>query len=260
MLSERVRAALSRYMDERGISAANWCHRAGLNESWLYSFLRGVSDDFGAMKLIALADAENASIDEMLGRNLEDRMSVIDAALPILQERATEVSLGQIAIETMIPLKHLVAQFETKETLLIEAYLKLARDSALPTVARTAGDCLQQRMDSYVGLAAGWILQRFPMYLAFRSAILIASAAHRADYLRIQNDLAAVIRDKVLMPSKEISIPDMEILTCLSQTLYREMAALILIHGHHGELELIAADLQRITRAILTGKKDAAEL
>lgn len=65
--ADRRRAALQRFIDERGLEVADWARRAGLpTDTSIHNFLKGRSDSLSVPTLEALARAEDVSIGRLL--------------------------------------------------------------------------------------------------------------------------------------------------------------------------------------------------
>ncbi|MBA5779549.1 hypothetical protein H2509_20655 [Stappia sp. F7233] len=251
---ERLRRALRDHIDATGTSASAWCRRAGLSSDWLAAFLRNNSHDIGSTRLIALADAAGVSIDTLLNRDAYDRMSAIAAAAPVLEHRGVTATLGEIARETQIPIRDLIGQFENRDNLLVEAWLHLVRESAIPAMRAVNGECLTSRMDAYAGTVIGWMMPRLPFYIAFRAAITKGTHAQRESYRQVQQVIADAITDRVLRPSRELLPLDEETLRRTALVIYRELASVLVSCGLDEDEEFLVQDFLKSARAILSGK------
>lgn len=66
--AERRRKAFRAFMSSRGLTVASWCKLAGIKTSAVYNFLNKISDSLSVRVLSQLADAVQASMDEIEGR------------------------------------------------------------------------------------------------------------------------------------------------------------------------------------------------
>lgn len=64
------RKRLDQFMSGRGLTAAEWTRRAGVNPNALYNFFAGRSESLHQSTLEKLADAEHVTVSEMLGETL----------------------------------------------------------------------------------------------------------------------------------------------------------------------------------------------
>lgn len=99
--ADNERRAIRDFMSQRNLSVNGWCKRAGMPESTLRSFLNGQSNSMTLQSLLALANVEKVSVQNML-----------DLPDPAIDLKAEPLSDGEAVMLILEKLNDINAQME----------------------------------------------------------------------------------------------------------------------------------------------------
>lgn len=203
-----MRARLHQFLYERDLSINDWCRRAGIDPGAIYAFMGGRTNDIGTLRLVALAEAEGCTVDQILGRTLVDKATMIALAQPILEERGDGVTLTDVARLTGLPPSALQSIWLTVDDLIVDSYLDLWRrviDDLLTVPAdATAPATALPRIHAAGARTIDWLQARIRLVVAFNRAVFVTSQQRRAEFRRMRQLSAEVYSRQVLAPARDL--------------------------------------------------------
>ncbi|NBN62750.1 helix-turn-helix domain-containing protein [Pannonibacter tanglangensis] len=208
MDAKTMRARLQQFLAERDLSINDWCRRAGIEPGAVYAFMNRRTNDIGTLRLVALAEAEGCTVDQILGRTPVDKATMISLAQPILEDRGDSVTLIDVARLTGLPPAALQSIWLTIDDLVVDAYLDLWRRAnepvlSLPDDGDKATKVLQ-RIQAAGVRTIDWMQARLRFAVAFNRAILLTSAQRRAEFRRLRQESAEIYCARVLAPARDL--------------------------------------------------------
>lgn len=254
MTPDQIRTALDTFRKNRGLKIADWCRRARLEPSTLYDFLNHKTKDLSALKLIALADAENVPLDALVGRAALPKGEILSKVQPVLDVTGAMLTLEQVAERSGLKATDLTFHWPDLTSLIVDCYLRQIRDALPLHMAEGAGLPLIDRLMVIVRASAAWLIDRSELFLAFHSLIVQAPAHHRAGFDTARAELANALKTQVLDPSADlVPLPDDSKLTIADNlmTLGRDI---MVNEIRSRDLEKIERRAFKLTQALLTAK------
>ncbi|WP_269582023.1 hypothetical protein [Roseibium sp. Sym1] len=207
-MQNKIRRALKNHIKANKITVSAWCRRANVPSRTVYSFLDGTTNDLGASKLVALADAEQIGIDQLINRITFDRTEVLELAGPIVERLGSLVTLEEVARCTGVTLPSLQTEWVTPNDLIIDVYLRTVPVLAIENLSKVQGQTVRERFASSTTLALEWVSTHRDFYLAAQTAILNASRKRRSNFQRANEEVIKKIADEILDGSADLLIVD----------------------------------------------------
>lgn len=199
-----MRARLRQFIKTRELTINEWCQRAGIEPGALYAFMNGRTKDVGASRLIALADAESCSLDEMFGRAPMGRDEALLLAAPVIEAQGASVTFLDLARVTGLRTSVLQSIWTTMDDLIADTYMHVMALAAPGNFAAASSDGAMERVHESGEAAADWAVPRLPLMLAFQSAILRTSPHRRAEYQAMRRKAADLYWTMVLAPARDL--------------------------------------------------------
>ena len=201
---ELMRARLRQFIKTRELTINEWCQRARIEPGALYAFVNGRTNDVGASRLIALADAESCSLDEMFGRAPMGRDEALLLAAPIIEAQGVSVSFLDLARLTGLRTSVLQSIWSTMDDLVTATYLHVVARAVPAHFGAARADGALERVHEAGAAAVDWAAPRLPLMLAFQAAILRTSPHRRAEYQAMRRKAADLYWTMVLAPARDL--------------------------------------------------------
>lgn len=199
-----MRARLREFIKTRELTINEWCQRAGIEPGALYAFLNGRTNDVGASRLIAMADAESCSLDEMFGRAPMGRDEALLLAAPIIEKQGALVTFIDLARVTGLRTSVLQAIWTTMDDLIADTYIHVMTLAAPRNFGAARASGAVERVHEAGAASVDWALPRLPLMLAFQAAILRTSPHRRAEYQAMRRKAADLYWTMVLAPARDL--------------------------------------------------------
>ncbi len=251
MDNNKIRRALRAHVDKRGITVNDWCRRAGIPARTVYAFLDGKTKDLGSARLVALADAERVSVDQLIGRSSFDKQELLKAVIPLVMRLGTRLSLEDISRETGVPLPTLQIEWLCASDVIIDVYLQFSPELVEKHISNVRGKNAADRIYEIAVNALDWVGANPDFFLAFQSAIVTATPGQREKYqtetLKIVNQLKRTVLDQ----SKDLLVTDEREKTALSRVLLALFRSLSITYAQNRNSDEVLRQFREFVTIIL---------
>ncbi len=253
MDSEDIRRALRAFTSQRGISIADWSRRARISPSAVYAFLNGETEDIGSRRLIALADAEDVSLDDLLGRSMFDFALAKKAMIELAEKHGGRLRMEDVATATNIPVRSLMTRWSSVNEMIIDAYISVNLDRSAENIGRASGTKVLNRLETSIHTSFDWYSKRREFYTAYQAAILTASDARKRDDAMMEAEIASQVKREVLDAADYLLILDDGEKYRLAVVLVSLFHNVVKLHGQ-GSVRGMTRVFMALARTTLSGR------
>lgn len=253
MDSEEIRRALRAFISLRGLTVANWSRRAKISPSAVYAFLNGETEDIGSRRLIALANAEDVALDDLLGRSMFDFAMAKKAMIELAEKHGGRLKMEDVATVTNIPVRALLTRWASVNEMIIDAYISINLDRAGESSARASSHKVLTRLEASAQASFEWYSKRRDFYIAYQVAILTASDARKRDDAMMEAELATQVKREILDGSEDLLILDDGEKYRIAVVLMSLFHNVVKLHGQ-GSVRGMTRVFMALARTVLSGR------
>ncbi|MBO6755491.1 MAG: hypothetical protein JJ902_04140 [Roseibium sp.] len=211
--------------------------------------------DISASRLIALADAENISLDILLERQVIDRQAVIDVAGPLILRHGDRVTMDEVSQRTGYPAIYLLHEWHDICELIVDVYIDVTLANTEQVMAEPPeGKSLIARLREYTARGVDWVLEHEDFYLAVQRCVLKVNPDKQHAYLDLQRRIAGTFRATALDPADDLITSTVEERDDLARALISAFNSDIRDLARTGTAEHITDTIIHHYRTILTGR------
>lgn len=251
MDNNKIRHALRAHVKRRGITVNDWCRRAGIPARTVYAFLDGKTKDFGSARLIALADAERISVDQLIGRTSFDKQGLLEAVTPMVMRLGTRLSLEDVSRETGVPLPTLQIEWLCASDVIIDVYLHNAPELVAQHIADIDGENAADRICAIAANALDWIGNYPDFFLAFHSAVVTAAPGQREKFQTETSKVVNQLKRIALDQSKDLLVTDEREKIALSRVLLALFRSLSITYAQTKNSDEIMRQFREFVTVVL---------